>query len=121
MPAVDDNEDDEDAIELYELKEHFLDTMSPIILSLIRTLKQSTEANYRDLADYYIALMYRYDFRTDAYSPEENYAIGAELITIGRIMENPYAKRHFETYNLLLQFEDKPKKSRKKKKAIENT
>ena len=120
MPAVDDNEDD-DANELYESKEEFLDTMSPIILSLIRTLKQSTEANYRDLADYYIALMYRYNFRTDAYSPEENYAIGAELITIGCIMENPYAMRHFKTYNLLLQFEDRSKKSRKKKKAKEDS
>ena len=43
--------------------------------------------------------MYRFNFRTDALSPEESYVIGTELLTMGRIMENPYANRYLKMFD----------------------
>lgn len=95
LPAVDDLDD----TELYELKFETIRDFRLEIYSLIRTLKQSDVIKYRHLADYYIALLYRHDCMTDSLSPEESYAIGSELLTLGRIMENPYANCYLETFD----------------------
>jgi hypothetical protein len=69
----------------------------------IRSLKEAGPKEYRDLADYYIALMYRFDFRTDALSSEESYVIGQELLTMGLIMENPFAAEYLESFSVFHQ------------------
>ena len=101
MPSLQNPEDPE----LEEKKSNILDASRPEIYTLLRRLKQSNVAEYRDLADYYTALMYRFNFRTDALSPEESYAIGTELLTMGRIMENPYADDYLKMFDLF-RYED---------------
>ena len=96
MPTLDDLENPE----FEEAKSTILDSHRLVIYDLIRILKQVDDIQYRNLADYYTALMYRFDFRTESLSSEESYAIGSELLTMGAIMENPYAKRY------LLMFEE---------------
>jgi len=91
--------------ELEEKKSNVLDAYRLEIYTLLRILKQSNVAEYRDLADYYTALMYRFNFRTDALSPEESYVIGTELLAMGRIMGNPYANRYLKMFDLF-RYED---------------
>lgn len=102
LPSVDDLDD----TELYEHKYEAIKDFRLEIYSLIRTLKQSDVTKYRHLADYYIALLYRHDCMTDSLSPEESYAIGSELLTLGRIMENPYAERYLQTFDQFCAYYD---------------
>ena len=101
MPSPENPEDPE----LEEKKSNVLDAYRLEIYTLLRILKQSNVAEYRDLADYYTALMYRFNFRTDALSPEESYVIGTELLAMGRIMGNPYANRYLKMFDLF-RYED---------------
>jgi hypothetical protein len=99
MPAIDDPSDDD----ICEWKDAMLEDLRLEIYSQIRSLKEAGPKEYRDLADYYIALMYRFDFRTDALSSEESYVIGQELLTMGLIMENPFAAEYLESFSVFHQ------------------
>ena len=95
MPTLNDSHDPE----FDEAKSDILFKHRLEIYTLLRLLKKSNVQDFRDLADYYTALMYRFNFSTEMISPEESYAIGSELLTMGRIMENPYADRYLQEFD----------------------
>lgn len=76
-----------------EQKQKYAKTHNKIIALLITKLKQSP--NYSDLADYYIALRYLFDFCDNNLSPETNKLIGKELIKTFANLDNRHVKNLF--------------------------
>ena len=65
----------------------------PIYVEICR-LKKTKE--YADLGDYYLGLKYLFSFCNNGNTPEMNTAIGADLISSFRVLQNPYAAKFFE-------------------------
>lgn len=94
MPSVEHPENPD----FEETKEKVLDTYRRDIILNIYHLKNSNDLVFTDLADYYIALGYIYDFLNDTLSTEENCVVGKEMLQMCWLMRNHYAENYYRLF-----------------------
>lgn len=89
LPSFDENEPDEIYSEIENERAIFLDKYEVDLFVDIYLLKKTTE--FSDLGDFYLALQYKYNIIRNTLTAEMNRAIGDELLSTFKALQNKYA------------------------------
>lgn len=89
---------DEDDTEFEEKREQIIDAYKPDVIEHLYWLKNTHALLYSDLADYYTALGYLFDFFNDDLTKEENRNVGKEMLHVCWLMRNKFAEAYYRVF-----------------------